>query len=136
VSGVVLWRLHFISLNTGFDPEFQEGLEVCHHLASESFQTCPPDYDFQAFDTERTPGFLFPCSQIYGVISIVVFHEKPFIIPTKEDVEPQPKKVEAYDPHSRTFGYITEPTFLYFSPKAVVLDDKIIVYENGRRRSG
>ncbi|GBN00312.1 hypothetical protein AVEN_481-1 [Araneus ventricosus] len=88
---------------------------------------------FQAYDTEKDSWISLPAPNIWRrEISIVVFHEKLFIIPGRENVEPQPKKVEAYDPLQNIWISLPDLPFLYFSPKAVVLDDKIIVYENGK----
>ncbi|GBM21083.1 hypothetical protein AVEN_200770-1 [Araneus ventricosus] len=90
----------------------------------------------QAYDPEKDSWILLPAPNIFREeFSILVFHEKVFVIPGQKDEEEQPKKVEVYDPLQNTWILLPDLPFLYFLPRAVVMGDKIIVYENNKEDS-
>ncbi|KAF8777538.1 Kelch-like protein 20 like protein [Argiope bruennichi] len=84
----------------------------------------------QVYDPERNEWNLFPppniCRQEF---STVAFHEQVFLIAGEKDGH-YLKTVEVYDPLQNTWMCLPDLPFSYFYPKAVTVDDKIIVYEN------
>ncbi|GBN81166.1 hypothetical protein AVEN_204305-1 [Araneus ventricosus] len=66
--------------------------------------------------------------------SVVGNHEQVFVVP-KYSEDAHPETVEVYDPNQNTWMSLPDLPFQYRSPKAVVLNDKIIVYENNEEQS-
>ncbi|GBN39295.1 Kelch-like protein 17 [Araneus ventricosus] len=89
----------------------------------------------QAYDPETKTWISLPAPNIFRPeFSVVANQEQVFVVPKYwEDVHPE--KVEVYDPLENTWMSLPDLPFEYRSPKAVVVDDKIIVYENNEEQS-
>ncbi|GBM12821.1 hypothetical protein AVEN_247592-1 [Araneus ventricosus] len=84
----------------------------------------------QAYDPEEDDWFMLPPPNIYRRgFSVVVFHEQVFIVDGEND-ENYLRSVKMYDPLQNTWMTLPDLPYQYFFPKAVIVDDKIIVYEN------
>ncbi|GBN26901.1 hypothetical protein AVEN_167700-1 [Araneus ventricosus] len=89
----------------------------------------------QAYDEEKNTWISLPAPTIFRVkFSVVANQEQVFGVP-KYWEEVHPEKVEVYDPLENTRMSLPDLPFEYRSPKAVVVDDKIIVYENNEEQS-
>ncbi|GBN10934.1 Kelch-like protein 40b [Araneus ventricosus] len=89
----------------------------------------------QAYDPETNTWISLPAPNIFRAkFPVVANQEQVFVVPKYwEDVHPE--KVEVYDPLENTWMSLPDLPFEYRSPKAVVVDDKIIVYENNEEQS-
>ncbi|GBN19875.1 hypothetical protein AVEN_73524-1 [Araneus ventricosus] len=89
----------------------------------------------QVYNPEKNTWISLPVPNIFRAeFSVVSNHEQVFVVPKYwEDVHPE--KVEVYDPNQNTWMSLPDLPFQYRSPKAVVLEDKIIVYENNEEQS-
>ncbi|GBO27055.1 Kelch-like protein 17 [Araneus ventricosus] len=85
---------------------------------------------YQAYDLEKNTWKSLPAPNIYRQgLSLVSFHEKVFAIGgnTREEYL---SNVEVYDPLKNTWMGLPDLPFVYISPKAVVVDNKLIVHES------
>ncbi|GBM65682.1 Kelch-like protein 17 [Araneus ventricosus] len=84
----------------------------------------------QAYDPEKDDWFLLPPPNIFRRgFSVVVFREQVFVVGGEND-EHYLKSAEMYDPIMNTWMSLPDLPYQYFFPKAVIVDNKIIVYEN------
>ncbi|KAF8778793.1 Kelch-like protein 3 like protein [Argiope bruennichi] len=85
---------------------------------------------FQAYNSEDNTWMFLPPPNIYrGGFSVVAYHEQVFVIAGVNDGQ-YLKSVEVFDPVRNNWTSFPDLPFQYFFPKAVIVDDKIIVYEN------
>ncbi|GBO45551.1 Kelch-like protein 3 [Araneus ventricosus] len=85
---------------------------------------------YQAYDPEKDTWKSLPAPNIYREnFSLVAFHEKVFAI-GGNNREVYLENVELYDPLKNTWMSLPDIPFVYISPKAVVVDNKLIVHEN------
>ncbi|GBO02510.1 Kelch-like protein 17 [Araneus ventricosus] len=85
----------------------------------------------RAYDPEEDTWTLIPPPSIFRrEFSIVVFHERLFLIAGVNNDGEHLKDVEVYNPLQNTWMSFPDLPILYCLTRAVVVDDKIIVHEN------
>ncbi|GBN84095.1 Kelch-like protein 17 [Araneus ventricosus] len=84
----------------------------------------------QAFEHERDTWMFLPPPNIYRRgFAAVAFHERVYVI-AGINAGQYMRNVEVYDPPKSTWMSLPDLPFQYFYPKAVIVEDKLIVYEN------
>ncbi|GBO30648.1 hypothetical protein AVEN_41219-1 [Araneus ventricosus] len=91
----------------------------------------------QAYNPEKNTWISLPAPNINREdYLLLTYHEQVLLIPANH-FEAHPKIIEVYNPNQNTWISLPELPFQYLHPKAVIVDDKILVYENneeeGRR---
>ncbi|GBM45725.1 Kelch-like protein 25 [Araneus ventricosus] len=82
----------------------------------------------QAYDPDKNTWISHPAPNIFRYdFFVTAYHEQVFVIPNYRD--PHRKTVEVYDPHQNTWISLPDLPFHYLYPEAVVVDDKMVVYE-------
>ncbi|GBN39292.1 Kelch-like protein 17 [Araneus ventricosus] len=91
----------------------------------------------QTYDPEKNTWISLPAPNIYREhILLAVYHEQVFLIPADHYAH-HPKKIEVYVPNQNTWISLPDLPFQYQFTGAVIVDDKILVYEDNeesRRR--
>ncbi|GBN42696.1 hypothetical protein AVEN_260693-1 [Araneus ventricosus] len=89
----------------------------------------------QAYDPEKNTWISLPAPNISRAeFSVVANQGQVFVVP-KYWAGDLPEKVEVYDPLQNKWMSLPDMPFEYRSPKAVSVDDKIIVYESNEEET-